>query len=346
MGRGLRQYPVADLLAEIHYHIKERGIRHFEVLDDDFFGYQSSSEPVITLLKEMVKLNETYGISWAAGNGFIAASLSEELLDLMRDSGCVGFRIGIESGNQQMLRRMRKPVSLPLLKKVGIMLQKFPDLFVGGNYIIGLFGEESFREMLDTFRFACEMNLDWAAFTTFQFTSKATAVKENLKLKETQATDFIPAKDTASREITESEKIVSGPEVFNMPGDTIPSPEQIRQIWFTFNLVSNYINNKNLKSGGRPEKFVSWIEAVHIAYPDNPYMPLFAGIGHALLDNRETANRCLEKAKQCVKASRYWNNRFKLFGLTTFLTDFPQDAQEAQQLLEPMRKRYSEWIGQ
>ena len=193
--------------------------------------------------------NKKYKISWSAGNGLIAASLTEDLLGLMRDSGCIGFRIGIESGNEDMLKKMRKPATLSGLRKMGRMLQDFPEMFAAGNYIIGLLGEETFGEMLDTLKFAAEMDLDWTAVTTFQFTSKATMVAEHLNPKDNSATDFIPAKDTASREILETEGIVSGPEIFDIPKKSVPSHEQIKQIWFTFNLVANYINNKNLKIG-------------------------------------------------------------------------------------------------
>lgn len=342
MGKGLRQYPVTDLLEEMNYHIKKRGIRHFEVLDDDFLGYQGPKEAITTLLEEMVNLNKKYKITWAAGNGLIAASLNEGLLTLMRDSGCVGFRIGVESGNEKMLKRMRKPASLPVLRKIGKMLQKFPELFVVGNYIIGLFGEETFGELLDTFGFASELNLDWANFTTFQFTSKATVLAENLALSNEMATNFIPAKDTANREIVENKKIISGPDIFSIAEKTIPSREQIKQIWFTFNLIANYINNKNLKPGGRPEKFISWVEAVRIVYPDNPYMSLFIGIGYALLGNKKLANKNLERAKKNLKVSKYWNSRFMQFGLNNLVTNFPRDTKYAQEILESMRRRYSD----
>lgn len=344
MGKGFRQYPVTDLLDEMRYLIKEREIRHFEILDDDFLGYGSFKDGTITLLKEMVKFHIKYGTTWSAGNGLIAASLTEDMLNLMRDSGCVGFRVGIESGNEEMLKQMRKPVSLPLLRKTGKRLLKYPEMFVAGNYIIGLFGEETFGEILDTFRFACELNLDWAAFTTFQFTSEDTILVENLQSKKQTATDFIPTKDTSNREILDANDIVSGPEIFNIPKETVPSNEQIKHIWFTFNLFANYINNKNLKPDGDPTKFVSWVEAVQVVYPDNPYMPLFAGIGHVLLENGTLANKHLEKAKHNLEASKYWEKRFIQFALMDLIADFPKDAHEAQEVLESMRKRYSKWI--
>lgn len=343
MGIGLRQYPVKDLLEDIDYLVKERGIRHFEILDDDFLGTPSFTEGVIELLKGMVELRQQYDLSWSAGNGLIAASLTEEILCLMKDSGCVGFRIGIESGNAEMQKKMKKPASLPLLRRAGEMLQKFPEIFVAGNYIIGFFGTETFGQMLDTFKFSCEMKLDGANFTVFQFTSKTTAKEAHGDRR--AAAEFIPSKDSSKGEITALEGIISGPDIFNIPKDSVPSPEQVKQIWFAFNLVANYINNKNLKGGGRPEKLARYLEAVQQVYPANPYMPLFAGLSHVLIGNQESATKHFEKTKKNLHESEYWDSRFNQFGLTEIVNDFPKNAGEVQKVLEPLRKRYSEWTG-
>lgn len=343
MGMGLRQYPAKDLLEDINYLVKERGIRHFEILDDDFLGTPSFKEGVIELLKGMVELKQQYDLTWSAGNGLIAGSLTEDMLYLMRDSGCVGFRIGIESGNQEMQKKMKKPASLPLLRRAGEMLQKFPEIFVAGNYIIGFFGTEAFGQMLDTFRFSCEMNLDGANFTVFQFTSKTTA-KESHGDRRTAA-EFIPSKDSSKGEIAASEDVVSGPDIFNIPKDSVPSPEQVKQIWFAFNLIANYINNKNLKEGGRPEKLARYLEAVQLVYPANPYMCLFAGLSHVLIGNQASAQKHLNKTKKNLDGSEYWNTRFNQFGLTKTVNDFPLSPCEVQEVLEPLRERYSEWTG-
>ena len=345
MGKKFRQYNISDLLEEMNYLIIKREIRHFEILDDDFLGYGTFNNNCLSLLKKMVNLHKKYGITWAAGNGLIAASLNEKTLNLMRDSGCIGFRIGIESGNAKMLKQMRKPINLSLIRKTSKILQNYPEMFIAGNFIIGLFGEETFGEMLDTFKFANEINLDWVAYTTFQFTSEDTILAENLSLKKTIATDFIPTKDTSSRELSEPNKVISGPEIFNIPKDSIPSQEQIKHIWFTFNLISNYINNKNLKPNGNPAKFVSWIEAVYIVYPENPYMPLFAGIGHVLLGNKELADKCVETAKQNILTSKYWKTRFDQFCLMNLITNFPKNSKEAYNMLELTQNKYSKWTN-
>lgn len=343
MGKGLRKYPVKDLLNEIHYLVKERGIRHFEILDDDFLGTPSFKDNVTKLLKEMIDLRKQYGITWSAGNGLIATSLNEELLCLIRDSGCVGFRIGIESGNEEMLKKMRKPVSLSLLRNAGKVLQKFPELFIAGNYIIGFFGKETFGQMLDTFKFSCEMKLDGANFTVFQFTSKD-IIKGKLSDRRI-STEFIPSKDNPKCEILESEGVISGPEVFNISKDLIPSPEQIRQIWFAFNLVANYINNKNLKPDGNPEKFTSWIKSVKIVYPQNPYMSLFAGLGCVILGNKESAYSYLKDTESILNDSKYWKHRFLQFDLMYIVNNFPENTEQTYEILEQLQSRYSKFVS-
>ena len=165
MGGGVRTSPVAPLLEEIRYLVETRGVRHFEVLDDDFLV---NREAVARLLEGLVALRKHYGITWSANNGLIAASITEDLLSLFCDSGCIGFKVGIESGNREILRRMRKPGDVKLFERTAAMIRKYPRLFVGGNYILGLFEEETLSQMRETFRLSCGLGFDWSSFTLFQ----------------------------------------------------------------------------------------------------------------------------------------------------------------------------------
>ncbi len=341
MGRGIRTCSVKDLLKEIHYLVEERNVRHFEVLDDDFLA---NKEAVITLLRGLCRLRQKFGITWSANNGLLAASITNELLALMRDSGCIGFKIGIESGNAEMLRIMRKPGNLNIFKNVAGMIQNYPELFVGGNYIIGLYGEETFGQMLETFTFSCLLNFDWSSFTLFQFTSRPNAIEENLKTDGIGATDFIPAKDTANRDIQNDRLFPLGPEVFNIPKDIVPERKQMKNIWLTFNLAGNYINNKNLKPGGNPHQFVSWVEAVQVSYPDNPYMHLFSGLGHILLGNTKNAKTHYEQCKKIVGSSESWDYRFKKFGFDGLMAEFPSQDSEVFEKLDAIQSPYKEYI--
>lgn len=334
MGRGVRQFPEQDLYKELVYLITERGVLHFELLDDDFLGPSDLRSGVMELLTMMCALRKQYGITWAAGNGLIAASINEELARLIHDSGCIGFRIGIESGNEEMLKRMRKPATKKALRHFADIFRNYPRIFIGGNYILGLFGEETFEQMLDTYNFACEINLDWASFSVYQFASKATSRVEYLKDDGRASTEFVPSKDISDREVRVEKGIKLGLEIFNVPKDYVPSREQIKEIWFVFNLLSNYIHNKNLRPGGNPEKLVSWLKAIQLTYPKNPYMPLFTGLGYVLLNDRMLAREELNKARVNLRDSRYWRDRFEQFKLMNLIHNFPDAASEVYQALE------------
>ncbi len=330
MGKGIRTHAVEDVLEEVRYLVERRSVRHFEVLDDDFLA---DPKAATQLLQGLGALHREYGITWAANNGLMTHSVTPELLDLMRDSGCLGFKIGIESGNADMLRRIRKPGTLESFARVADLLEGYPELFVGGNYIIGLFGEETFAQMLETFAFSVRLNLDWSSFTVFQFTSKPNAVQENLKTDANAATDFIPGKDSANREIQDDRGLPLGADIFFLPADLVPSRAMVKNVWLTFNLLGNYIGNKNLRPGGRPEKFVAWLDAVRVAYPTNPYMLLFSGLGRIRMGQRDQAQGLFEEARAIVNASANWQYRFATFGLTDLLERIPETPAEVYERL-------------
>lgn len=341
MGKGVRRHPINEVLVDIDYLVKERGVRHFEILDDDFLSSRSDQNELNQLLDFMADLCKTYNISWAAGNGLIAAYLSEPLMRKISASGCVGFRIGVESGNSEMLRRMHKPATLSVLRSCSEMLQSFPDIFIGGNYIIGLFAEETFEQMLDTFYFAKELNLDWAGYTTFQFTNNKTIIEEQTTHSKKEAADFIPTKNRADRSILSIENILSGPDVFKLPLSMIPSIEQIKEIWFLFNLISNFIDNKNLKPGGNPAKLANWLKAIEVTYPDNPYITLFIALSYVLLDEKELARSFYCSAKNKLARSEYWQKRFRSFCLNEIIDYFPQESLAVYEVLNTLIAKYN-----
>ena len=340
MGRGVRHFLASDLLEEIAYLVEKKSIRHFEWLDDDLLAHPDVLKEV---LLGIIELKKIYNITWAANNGLIAAFLNEEILSLMRDSGCVGFKIGIETGNPDMLRKIRKPATVEKILYACELINKFPEIFVGGSYIIGFFAEEPFWQMLDTFKLSCKTNLDWSSISVFQFTSKETIIQENLKQKDLGDTAVTPARYRPDGKVLSEKEVISGPDIFTIPKNIIPSPDQIRQIWFTFNLIGNYINNKNLKPDGKPAKFTSWIEVLEITYPHNAYMPLFASLGYIMLGNKAKAEQQLEKARERLRDDKYWQERFEQFELTSIIENFPKTAEQVQDILNPLRDRYYNW---
>lgn len=338
MGPGIRTHQLEPLLEEVRYLVEERGIRHFEALDDDLLANPATTT---AFLQGLVPLRQRYGITWAANNGLITNAITPELLELMRATGCIGFKIGIEAGSTEMLRRMKKPGIPATFKKIAVLLQQYSEFFVGGNYIIGLFGEETFGQMLATFRLAIELDLDWSTFSIFQVTNNPGSLSERLQAMSGSATDFIPTKSIASRNLQEDSSLPLGAELFGLPHDTVPGRDLLNNIWLTFNLLANYVGNKNLKLGGDAAKFVRWVEAVRVSYPENPYMCLFAGLGRVVMGDREQA---LEHHAACcaiLGQSAVWNHRFERFGLDELVKNFPKNDVEVYRGLEEIYERYT-----
>jgi radical SAM superfamily enzyme YgiQ (UPF0313 family) len=339
MGKGVRHRSVEDLIREMEFLIEQRGVRHFEWLDDDLLYAKENLQTVLQTI-----IDRKWNITWSANNGLIASAIDEKTMQLIQDSGCIGFKIGVETGNAEMLKQVRKPGTLDTFRRFASMLNDYQEVFVGGNFIVG-FPEETFAQMMDSFRFYIELNLDWGAFTMCQVIRGASAFSDfddyfddQMASEGEKIKNFIPSRDSKAGHVEIKDNVISGLDVFGLPEDQVPSEEQVREICFTFNLVGNFICNKNLMPGGRPRKFISWVEMAQAAYPTNPYMSLFLALAYTLEGNQKESQLYLEKAVTHHQ-TEYWMERFQAFGLTDILTNFPQTSQEVYQTVQGLKTR-------
>jgi len=333
-GGGVRSRNVKDFLDEMEYLSKVKGIKHFELLDDDFARYKDRAIEVLQGI-----IDRKLGITWSSNNGMIANTLNEEVLGKMRDSGCTGFKIGVETGNQEMLIKVRKPGTLKGFREFSERAKKFPEMFVVDNYIIG-FPDETFSQIMDTYHFSTEMNLDWSAFSVYQHEVNFFGDEESKKKKKkSEIGDFIPTKDLLKGKIDSKDKIFIGMDIFNIPSSIVPNREQLSHIWFTFNLIRNFIQNKNLMPDGRIEKFISWVEVIQERYPTHPYITLFLALGYLLENKKEKTERYYKKTLENLR-DEYWKDKFNHFGLMDVVENFPSSPESAKKTLEDLRQKY------
>lgn len=333
IGKGVRSYPVESVISEIIYLVRERGIQHFEWLDDDLLRYRDS---LVQILEKMIekKLN----LTWAANNGLIPSSLDEELLRLMIDSGCIGFRIGIESGNDEILKKIRKPATKRSLKQAAKLLARFPELFVVGCYIIGFEGE-TYQQILDTFQLCIELDLAWSGFSIYQIVRDSTNITEEFDKNYKTISDFVPTKANV-RGIITNELDFDVRELFAKARNETHSREYLDEIWFAFNLLSNYVNNRNLKPGGHPDRFVHWTKALQSTHPYNAVISLFLSLGGTLLDEDRLAQEQWDFTKALLDKSEYWKNRFQQYSLNRIMNQRPANASEVYHYLENIQHEY------
>ena len=333
MGKGVRSYPVESVISEITYLARERGVQHLEWLDDDLLRYRDSLTHVLKQITEQ-KLN----LTWAANNGLIASSLDEELLRLMIDSGCIGFRIGIESGNDEILKKIRKPATKKSLKDAARMLAKFPELFVVGCYIIG-FEDETYQQILDTFQLCVELDLAWSGFSVYQIVRDSTDISDEFDKSYKTVSDFVPTKANSSGMIP-NELNCDVRELFARARNEIHERQYLDEIWFAFNLLSNYVNNRNLKPGGCPDRFVRWTRSLQSSHPSNAVISLFLSLGATLSGEDRLAREQWDFTESLLDNSVYWKNRFQQYSLDPIMNRRPENASRIFDHLENIKVEY------
>ncbi|HHT9139529.1 MAG TPA: B12-binding domain-containing radical SAM protein [Candidatus Tripitaka californicus] len=156
-GQKFRERPYEDVLDEM----AATDYKGLMFAEDNFYGHSvKSAERAKNLFRGMIDRN--LGKNWL---GFTALNigLDPEVLQLMTKSGCFGFLVGIESTNEQVLKKMNKRVNLKLgTTSYKDCIKKVHDagLIVWGSVVFGADGDDkdSFKRMVD-FILDCQVDI-------------------------------------------------------------------------------------------------------------------------------------------------------------------------------------------
>jgi radical SAM superfamily enzyme YgiQ (UPF0313 family) len=329
MGIGVRSRKIEDFLDEVEYLNKVRNIKHFEILDDDFTRYKDKAMEVLDgIIKRGLEM------TWSSNNGLIARTIDEELMRKIYESGCTGFKIGVESGNVDMLKKILKPGKLKTFRAFSKIAHEYPDMFIVDNYILGL-PDETFGQMVDTLRFGLEMDLDWSQCAVYQHNVNYFGDKE-------ERTDNEISEDCNLGHLKENtdrtDLTLKGTDIFKIPYDAIPSNDQLTEIWFAFNLIRNFMFNKNLLPGGKLQKYINWVGVIAERYPEHPYMNFFLGIANNLIGDDKGAEIEKQKMNENLKDDG-WKRKFDQFGMTEIAENFPNNYAQSMESIEFLRTR-------
>lgn len=125
LGKQYRKRSAQNIFDEIKHLVHRYGVREIEFLDDNFL----LDKPRVY---ELFKLLRAEGISLHWSCMARISSVDYEFLAFLRDNGCWTIAFGIESGDETILKTIRKGLSLPKAAKVigwcrelGIMTRGF-----------------------------------------------------------------------------------------------------------------------------------------------------------------------------------------------------------------------------
>ena len=152
-GKKFRQRSPENVIEEME-HLKDKyGIEEIMFEDDNVNLNPKRAEKIFDLMIEK-KLN----FVWDTPNGVSAWTLTESIMDKMKQSGCRDLNLAIETGNQYVMDNiMKKPVKLEKIKPLIEYARKI-KLNVNINLILGMPGETE-SQMWDTFRLARDLGI-------------------------------------------------------------------------------------------------------------------------------------------------------------------------------------------
>jgi len=119
---------------EIEFLYEKYGYRSFDIWDD-----------TITIIKTHVKgiceeiLRRKLNIKWYARSR--VDSVDKEILNLMKETGCISIGLGVESGSPRILKSIKKRITLPMIRST---IKASADLgfYTKAFFISSLPGEE------------------------------------------------------------------------------------------------------------------------------------------------------------------------------------------------------------
>ena len=332
-GKTVRHRTVDSVVDELLCLQNDYGVEHIVWLDDDLL---KDHKRTLEMFNEMVKRN--LKLTWDATNGVIAHSLKQkEIVQGAFESGCIGLHIGIESGNPEILKQIRKPGTVETFIEASEVLKMYPKINTRALLMLG-FPKETLSMIFDTIELAEKINFDWANLSILQ-PWKGTPIYEEMSdagllgdkegTLKTEDNDKAPYQlGTYSRQrAIESGKIVEKTDFNEIKNNfldrvkakdlnVIPSPGDLDNLWFYMNFRINFAR---LLREQRPDKIDQQYRFLkHITTktaPDNAMMIYFFG----LMEKKsfgKVSDITKTRLKERLNNSNYWSEKFDSLNLS------------------------------
>jgi radical SAM superfamily enzyme YgiQ (UPF0313 family) len=183
-GYKWRSRNAEDVADEITMLVDKYGVREIDFYDDCFNMDIERAEKILAMIRR-------YKLCLRFSNGLRIDKITKPLLAKMKEAGTEFIAYGIESGNQAILDRIPKQITLEQIRQ-GVAWTKEAGIEVMGFFMLGLLGD-TVETMQDTINFAKSLNLDYANFslaTPYPGTKMWDMVKAKGKINLTSYADY------------------------------------------------------------------------------------------------------------------------------------------------------------
>jgi len=156
VGRTYRQRSPENIVAELRELIDRYGVRNFYFMDDLFTINVKRLETILDYF-----IAQDLGVRWRC----LARvdRVTPDLLQKMYRAGCRQIHFGIESGNEEILKKTAKHINLEQVRQA-IEWTEDAGIMSKGYFILGLPGDNE-QTMNETIEFAASLRLSEAMFS-------------------------------------------------------------------------------------------------------------------------------------------------------------------------------------
>lgn len=154
--RTVRFVPLETLHEEISW-LHRQGVRHLTFKDDVFTLHRARTLDLCHLLAER-------RMTWDCVTR--ADRLDEDLLATMKRSGCIGIKIGVESGSDRVVEMLHRSLDLDTIRRAARLLRS-SGIHWTAYFMMGLPGE-TLEDVEQTYRFMRELSPDFASLSGFE----------------------------------------------------------------------------------------------------------------------------------------------------------------------------------
>jgi len=153
-GRHWRARSVSNVVDEVRWVISTFGKKPFYIADDNF---TMDTDRIESFCDEIRSLN----IQWFC-QGVRAERVTKAMLKKMKDAGCIGIALGVESADPMVLKNIDKGETVEDIEKAVTMIRD-TDINIHGLFMIGNIGD-TYNTIKKSIDFAINQS-----FTTFDF---------------------------------------------------------------------------------------------------------------------------------------------------------------------------------
>jgi magnesium-protoporphyrin IX monomethyl ester (oxidative) cyclase len=157
-GRKFRWHSTQRVIDEIRQLVEVYGVREIQFEDDNITMHKPRMAEICQAI-----IDAKMDITWTTPNGVAIWALDDHLLELMYRAGCYHITLAVESGSQEVLKKIiNKPLNLDRVMPIVRTCRRI-GMGISAFFVVGFPGETK-EDLRKTFEYAMMMDADHAHF--------------------------------------------------------------------------------------------------------------------------------------------------------------------------------------